>query len=61
MSIFDFLSIWGNQTKIANKLDISPQAVRYWVTSKKIPDNRIVFLESESGIPRAEIRPELYV
>ena len=60
MRIFSFLEERGNQTKIASELRITPQAVQFWLASKKVPAERIVEVERISGIPRAEIRPDIF-
>jgi DNA-binding transcriptional regulator YdaS (Cro superfamily) len=60
MKIFEFLEERGNQTKVASELRITPQAVQFWFASKKVPAERIVEVERISGIPRAEIRPDIF-
>ncbi|MGB4498519.1 MAG: YdaS family helix-turn-helix protein [Methylococcaceae bacterium] len=60
MEIFKFLEERGNQTMVASKFGISPQAVQFWLATKKVPAERIVELEKISGIPRAEIRPDIF-
>ena len=47
----------GSTAKLARKLDISQQAVAQWRT---IPAHQIVAVERVTGIPREELRPELY-
>ena len=47
----------GSAVRLARKLDISHQAVMQWRT---IPAHQIVAVERVTGIPREELRPELY-
>jgi len=47
----------GNQRRLALLLGIDPAAVNGW---KKIPAHRIVEIERLTGVPREELRPELY-
>lgn len=47
----------GGPTKFAAALGINRQAIWQW---KKCPINRIVEVEKISGIPREELRPDLY-
>lgn len=47
----------GGQTALAKALGIKPQAVQQW---RKIPVGRIIEVERVTGIPREELRPELY-
>jgi DNA-binding transcriptional regulator YdaS (Cro superfamily) len=49
--------IAGGTTALANKLGISKQAVSMW---KKIPAERVIAIEAATGIPREELRPDLY-
>lgn len=47
----------GGPVKFAAKLKIRRQAVSKW---KKCPAHRIIQVEKISGIPREELRPDLY-
>jgi DNA-binding transcriptional regulator YdaS (Cro superfamily) len=49
--------IAGGTTALANKLGISKQAVSMW---ERIPADRIIAVEAATGIPREELRPDLY-
>lgn len=42
---------------LAGALGISYQAIQQW---KKIPAERLVDIEKATGIPREELRPDLY-
>jgi DNA-binding transcriptional regulator YdaS (Cro superfamily) len=48
----------GLQTRIAEGLGISPQAVGQWSV---IPLDRIVEVERVTGIPRHELRPDFHL
>jgi len=47
----------GLASKIARKLGIQQQAVSKW---KRIPAERVIAVEKATGIPRAELRPDLF-
>lgn len=47
----------GNASELARRLGISVQSIQQW---KRIPAERIVEIERVTGIPREELRPELY-
>lgn len=47
----------GGTTALACELGISKQAVSMW---KKIPAERVIAIEAATGIPREELRPDLY-
>lgn len=49
--------IAGGTTALASKLGISKQAVSMW---GKIPAERVIAIEAATGIPREELRPDLY-
>lgn len=50
----------GGLTAFAHKVDASPQVVSNWRKRKKIPAVRVLDVERASGIPRHELRPDLY-
>lgn len=47
----------GGLMALAEKLGISYQAIQQW---PQIPDKWLLKVEAASGIPREELRPELY-
>ncbi|MDO6718837.1 YdaS family helix-turn-helix protein [Psychrosphaera sp. 1_MG-2023] len=49
----------GTQKQLAEALGITEQAIGKW-KNKKIPASRIVELENLLGVPRQELRPDLY-
>ncbi len=40
---------FGNQNKMAGKLDVTTQAISQWVRDKKIPPSRAIQIESITG------------
>ena len=47
----------GGPAKLAASLDISIQAVSQW---DEVPPLRVLAVERISGVPRHELRPDLY-
>lgn len=48
----------GGPSKLAEALgDLSSQAVSQW---KRVPAERVIAVEKITGIPRHELRPDLY-
>jgi len=47
----------GGPSKLARHLRVSPQAVIQW---KTCPVLRVLAVERISGVPRHELRPDLY-
>jgi DNA-binding transcriptional regulator YdaS (Cro superfamily) len=47
----------GGQSKLAAALDISAQAISQW---DEVPPLRVLAVEQVSGVPRHELRPDLY-
>lgn len=47
----------GRLTKLAVALKITPAAINQW---KIIPADKLVAISRETGIPRHELRPDLY-
>ncbi|WP_060538592.1 transcriptional regulator [Pseudomonas sp. NBRC 111125] len=50
----------GGQSKLARLLNIKPQAVQHWCSTGKIPAERVLSVETATGISRHELRPDLY-
>lgn len=47
----------GGMAQLAAKLGIARQAIYQW---KRIPADRVVEVERATGIPRSELRPDLF-
>lgn len=47
----------GNMSELARRLNIAPQSIQQWTV---IPAKRLVDVERVTGIPRAELRPDLF-
>ena len=47
----------GGPARLAASLDISIQAVSQW---EEVPPLRVLAVERISGVPRHELRPDLY-
>jgi DNA-binding transcriptional regulator YdaS (Cro superfamily) len=50
---------FGGLTGLAAALGCSTQALRWWRTHY-VPAERVVEIERVTGIPREELRPDLY-
>jgi DNA-binding transcriptional regulator YdaS (Cro superfamily) len=53
------ISIAGGLGALAKRLGISPQAVDKW-RRNGVPAERVLVLESMSGVSRSDLRPDLY-
>lgn len=47
----------GGQAAFARAIGVTSQAVSQW---KKVPPLRVLAAENISGVPRGELRPDLY-
>lgn len=47
----------GTAYKLAELLDISPQALSQW---EEVPPLRVLQVEKHTGVPRYELRPDIY-
>ncbi|WP_462382247.1 YdaS family helix-turn-helix protein [Pseudomonas sp. Marseille-QA0892] len=50
----------GGQSALARALGCTPQAVQRMCATGRIPAERVLQIESASGISRHELRPDLY-
>jgi DNA-binding transcriptional regulator YdaS (Cro superfamily) len=50
----------GGLKSVAEKLGVRYQAVQKWRRSGRVPAERVLALESISGVSRSDIRPDLY-
>ncbi len=60
--INEIIDHFGSQTALAEKLNVTPQAVQQWVADNEIPIKRCVDIEHASSgkFTRNEIRPEIF-
>jgi DNA-binding transcriptional regulator YdaS (Cro superfamily) len=47
----------GRMSNLARALGITPAAIKQW---RVIPDDKLLGIEAETGIPRQHLRPDLY-
>ena len=47
----------GSVAKLATALQVTRQTVYYWAD---VPAERVVDMEKATGVPREELRPDLY-
>lgn len=50
----------GSQSALARVLGCTPQNVQRWCASGRVPAERVISVERATGIPRHELRPDLY-
>jgi DNA-binding transcriptional regulator YdaS (Cro superfamily) len=51
----------GGQSALARALGLSSQGtVSSWIKRNKLPAERVLAVEAVSGVPRHELRPDLY-
>jgi DNA-binding transcriptional regulator YdaS (Cro superfamily) len=51
----------GGQTALAKALGLSSQgSISRWVSTGRIPAERVLDVERATGVPRHELRPDLY-
>lgn len=53
----------GSQAALAGKIGVSQQAVSVWTKKKgkPVPAEMVVAIEAATGIPRHELRPDIFV
>ena len=54
----EYCSNQGSQAEVARKCGVSPQAITKWLS--RIPAERVLEVEKATGLPRHELRPDLY-
>lgn len=51
----------GNQSKFAAAIGTSQQLVSYWLKNEKaLPAEFVLMTEKATGIPRHDLRPDIY-
>lgn len=58
--IAEVLKKGGGVGAVAKALNMSAEGVRLWRARGQIPASRVVELEQLTGVPRAQLRPDLY-
>jgi DNA-binding transcriptional regulator YdaS (Cro superfamily) len=55
------VTIAGSQTALANMIGTSQTHVWYWLNkAKRLPAERAVQIEQATGVPRHELRPDIW-
>lgn len=50
----------GGLTALARKLGIQPPSISEWKRRGRVPASRVLQVEAATGVPRHELRPDLY-
>ena len=50
----------GSQLALANALGIKSPSISGWYDRKKIPVERVIAIESATGVSRHELRPDVF-
>lgn len=50
----------GSKSELARILGVTPGAVNNWLRRNVVPANRVKDIENASGIPAADLRPDLF-
>jgi DNA-binding transcriptional regulator YdaS (Cro superfamily) len=52
----------GGQNRLAKLINVTQSQVWYWLmrSKKGVPAERVIDIERETGVPRSELRPDLY-
>jgi DNA-binding transcriptional regulator YdaS (Cro superfamily) len=50
----------GSQAELARRLKLRQQSIQEWVQRGRVPAERVLEVERVSGVPRHQIRPDIY-
>lgn len=50
----------GGQQALADMCGVKYQAVQKWLRGKRVPAERVLTIESATGVSRHELRPDIY-
>ncbi len=50
----------GSQQKLAVLMGVSSMAVSKWTKNDSVPTERVLTIEKLTGVPRYELRPDIY-
>ncbi|MDR2506582.1 MAG: helix-turn-helix domain-containing protein [Candidatus Accumulibacter sp.] len=50
----------GSQSALARAVNVTPQAVQQWVEAGRVSHKKVIDVERVSGVPRQELRPDIY-
>ncbi len=50
----------GSQLALANALGIKSPSISGWYDRKKVPVERVIAIESATGVSRHELRPDVF-
>lgn len=51
----------GGQSELARRLGLKSQGtVSGWLAAGRAPAERVIAIEAESGVPRYDLRPDIY-
>ena len=60
MQVSDIIPLGGGVTAIARHFGVDHSAVIAWRKKNRVPAERVPMLSALTGVPRHEIRPDVY-
>ena len=54
------VEIAGGQQALAEKIGVRYQAVQKWLKASRVPAERVLAIETATGISRHDLRPDIY-
>lgn len=54
------IEICGGVTALANRISVSQPVVSMWLKRGQIPPERVLAIESATGVSRHDLRPDIY-
>lgn len=54
------IEVAGSQTKLARVIGATQGHVSQWLRRGKVPADKVLLIERATGIPRAELRPDVF-
>jgi DNA-binding transcriptional regulator YdaS (Cro superfamily) len=59
-NVAEIIEQGGGCTQVARKLNLPLQTVHSWGLRNKVPAERVLEIERATGVPRHDIRPDIY-
>lgn len=50
----------GSQSELSRLIGESQQSISHWLNKSKVPAEQVIPIEKLTGIPRYELRPDIY-
>lgn len=58
--VAEAVKVAGGRRQLGEKVNVTHEAVRQWLVAGKVPAEKVLLVERETGVRRERLNPDIY-